>query len=146
MKLIILDIDGVLATEEDSFKPNHDLYAYPFDAKCVQIFNEILEITNAQIVLSSDWRLMYNNDLEMLDELFKFNGIIRSPIDVTPNLGRNRDEEIKNYFNKNSNRIKQFVILDDSDLRIYPDNFVRCYINEGLKQLGIKERILSILS
>ncbi len=145
MNIIILDIDGVLATEQDSYKPNHDLYAYPFDAQCVQIFNEILAITNAQIVLSSDWRLMYNNDLDMLDELFKFNGVMRSPIDVTPNLGRNREGEIKFYIENNSTKFKKFVILDDTPIKNYPNNFVQCNINKGLKEAGIKERIISIL-
>lgn len=130
MNLIILDIDGVLATEETSKLPAHELYAYPFDKACVKIFNEILEETKAEIILSSDWRLMYNNDLDTLDEVFKHNGVIKSPIDITRNLG-DRGKDILDYIEKNIYRIKQFVILDDLDLKVYPDNFVRCNINQG---------------
>jgi hypothetical protein len=160
MKLIFLDIDGVLATEEDSWIPPHELYAYPFDPKNVRILNEILEITGAEIVLSSDWRLIYHNDLEVLDKLFKYNGIIKSPIDVTPNFireaasdqneyvklfNKNRDKEITAYIQNNSHQKTQFVILDDADLKIYPNNFVKCNINEGLKEDGIRNKILNVL-
>ncbi len=141
MNIIILDIDGVIATEECSQKPNHELFAYPFDKDCVAIFNEILLKTNAEIVLSSDWRLMYNNDIILLDELFKHNGVIKSPRDVTPNFGRNREKEIASYLEKNIDKINKFVILDDADLKIFPNNFVRCNIIEGIKGLGIKEKV-----
>jgi len=160
MKIIFLNIDGVLATEGDSWIPPHELYAYPFNPTCVRVFNEILKTTNAEIVLSSDWRLMYNQDLEMLGDLFKYNGVIRKPIDVTPKFGKhgvsgtkdyikqfiiNRENEIEYYINKFKNKISKYVILDDADLKIYPDNFIKCNVNEGLKQLGLKEKIISIL-
>ncbi len=54
--IILLDIDGVLATEESAHQPNHELFAYPFDKECVIVFNEVLKETDAEIVLSSDWR------------------------------------------------------------------------------------------
>lgn len=146
MNLILLDIDGVLATETCSHMPNHEIFAYPFDLECVNIFNEILLETNAQIVLSSDWRLMYNNDLQLLDELFKHNGIVRSPIDITPNIGRNREIEIDSYIKSNLDRISRFAILDDSDLQIYLSNFVKCNINLGIKEFGIKEKIKAIFT
>lgn len=143
MRYIILDIDGVLATEECSKQPNHDLYAYPFDKDCVNIFNEILLETDAEIVLSSDWRFMYNNDLEMLDEVFKHNGVIKSPVDVTPKMG-DRNKDIQSYIESNTHRIKKFVILDDLDLTIFPDNFVRCGLDEGIKKVGLKEKVKAI--
>lgn len=141
MQYIFLDIDGVLATDECSYKPEHELYAYPFDKECVRLFNEILLETDAQIILSSDWRLMYH-ELETLDLLFKHNGIIKSPIDVTPNLS-NRSLEIETYIREK--QIKSFVILDDMDLKVFPDRFIRCNINEGIKEAGVKEKIIAIL-
>ena len=141
MRVIFLDIDGVLATEESSEQPNHELYAYPFDKDCVNIFNDILLETGAEIVLSSDWRLMYQ-DIKTLDLLFKHNGIIRSPVDVTGDLS-SRAKEIESYVKVN--RVSSFVILDDADLKIFPDRFVRCNMNEGIKQHGIEKKIKSIL-
>lgn len=140
MNYIILDIDGVLATEATSRLPHHELYAYPFDTGCVAVFNEILKKTQAEIVLSSDWRLMYHNDLDVIDEIFKYNGVIKSPVDFTPNLG-NRGKDISHYIEKNIQRISQFLILDDLDLKIYPENFIRCDIQSGLIQEGILEKV-----
>ncbi len=145
MKVILLDIDGVLATEETSRLPVHQLYAYPFDKECVNVFNMILKQTDAEIVLSSDWRLMYNNDLEIIDEVFKHNGVIKSPIEVTPNYG-DREKDILKYIEINASRIKNFLILDDLDLNIYQENFIRCNINNGLLQDGILEKATSILT
>ena len=149
MKLIFLDIDGVLATEECSQKPHHKIFAYPFDAECVSVLNDILRETNAEIILSSDWRLMYNNDLTILDELFKHNGVIKSPIDVTPSLRKGqyqRQAEIQNYINSNTEKIKSFVILDDALITIFPENFVKCNLTEGVKEKGLQERVVEILS
>ena len=107
---------------------------------------ELLIKTNAEIVLSSDWKIMYNNDLSVLDELFKFNGVIKSPFDVTPHIGRDRQKEIDNYLLDNKGKFNQFVILDDVEIVSYPFNFIRCNIYEGLKQKGIKEKVLFIFN
>ncbi len=141
MIIIFLDIDGVLATEECSYKPNHELYAYPFHKDCVNIFNEILLETGAEIILTSDWRLMFQ-DLEALDLLFKHNGIIKSPIGVTGDLS-SRAKEIEAYII--THKIDSFVIIDDMNLKIFPDRFVKCDMNEGIKEVGIKEKIKAIL-
>jgi len=49
MKLIFLDIDGVLATQATR-------YNY-LDVECVARLDRVLEATGAQIILSSTWRL-----------------------------------------------------------------------------------------
>ena len=116
--IIFLDIDGVLATHKqymmnrDRFYYNYEWASdlnvpYPYDEKCVKVFNEILEKTGADIVLSSDWRLRWN--LEELDKIFKANNIIKSPIDITEHfpysgiqLERWRAGEIESYIKKNN--------------------------------------------
>jgi hypothetical protein len=85
---------------------------------------------------------------------------VQSPIDVTPNFireasnevggyirmfNKNREKEITAYIERNYNEIDKFVILDDADLKIHPNNFVKCNITEGLKEEGIKEKIIAIL-
>lgn len=140
MNYIILDIDGVLATEATSKLPHHELYAYPFDKECVSVFNEILKKSSAEIILSSDWRLMYHYDLDVIDEIFKHNGVFKSPIGFTLNFG-DRGKDITDFIETNINRISQFLILDDLDLKIYPENFIRCDIHSGLIQEGILEKV-----
>jgi len=163
---IFLDLDGVLATDEQLFEViTRDFHAleknawakelmvlYPFDEECVKVFNEILIETDADTVLSSDWKKHYN--LEQLDIIFKENGIIKSPIDVTINNTlsfmdheRNRAYQIEEYVQ--SHNITQFVIIDDMYIRTHlndiKDKFVQTQGYEGIKEVGIKEKILNIL-
>ena len=146
MKIIFLDIDGVLATEESSKMPWHDEFTYHFDTSCVSILNRILEKTSAEIVLTSDWRIPFQHDLNTLERLFKHNGVSKFPIDVTPDFGKNRSKEISSYIQKHSGRITSLLILDDLDLKIRPKNFIKCSIAYGLNQPGIEEKALSILN
>lgn len=107
MKSIFLDIDGVLATEESSRLGWHEEFAYPFDIDCVAVLNEILKNTSAEIILTSNWRLCLNNDLQLIDGLFKYNGVYKSPISITRNLN-NRGEEITSYIK--TYNVHSFVI------------------------------------
>ena len=57
MKVIFLDIDGVLATTSCYGKGKNNKWgAYMFDQKAVVYLNFILSETGAEIILSSDWR------------------------------------------------------------------------------------------
>ncbi len=138
IKTIFLDIDGVLVLNE-SGEP-HPEHAHPFDKECVAALNEILNETNAIIVLSSTWKKVW--DLKRLDFIFKFNGVVKSPLDVTEDFN-NREKEITDYVQRKN--VSDFVILDDLPLDIFPKNFVKCSMNEGLKEEGLKERAITIL-
>jgi hypothetical protein len=160
--IIFLDIDGVLTTMYeynksrkkfwDKYELAHELkMPYSFNSGCVNIFNEILKKTDADIVLSSDWRTHWT--LQELNNIFKFNKVIKSPIGVTEvhptsmsYLERNRGREITMYLEKHPN-ITTYVIVDDLDLSEFVPigHFVRTIEREGLKQCNIKQKILKIL-
>ena len=92
IKVIFLDIDGVLATETTLKAEKHLCYnerAYPFDKKSVKALNQVLEKRNPEIVITSDWRRAF--DLFEIDKIFKFNKIIKSPTNYTKTL-RNREK------------------------------------------------------
>ena len=55
-----------------------------FNTKAVKVLNEILEKTDADIIVSSDWR--NNFTLEQLGEIFEWQGVIKKPIGVTPDV------------------------------------------------------------
>ena len=138
-----------------------------FDKKAIKILNEILEETGAEIVVSSDWKL--HADLEGLGEYYESQGIIKKPISTTPNLydfdqetaglfhwkgwkGRERILEIEKYLELHPD-ITHWVAVDD--LNMSPEynqdhglkNFVMTpRLNEGIKQSGIKEKLISILN
>jgi hypothetical protein len=161
MKTIFLDIDGVLATHKE-FMMNRTKFRkkystamelripYPFNSGCVKVLNEILQETDAEIVLSSDWRLHWN--LEELDKIFKFNGVIKSPTGATgfskrkmsSDLEDDRTWQIKSYIE--AQNITNWVAIDDLNLSGLGDRFVMTRDNEGLKQTGLKNKILKILN
>jgi len=156
---IFLDIDGVLATS-NQYRTNpkkwHEEYAcYRFDEKCVKVFNEIIEKTDPIIILSSDWGKQYN--LEALNNIFKWNGVNGVVTDITSDLWGVkftslaqledcRADEILKYVHEN--KIENWLAIDDLDLSPWIDDqhFIRTpRASEGIKQSGIKNRILNIL-
>lgn len=158
-KYIFLDIDGVLATTVQYYtnrKKWHPMYdCYRFDEKCVKIFNDIIEKTNPIIILSSDWKDRYT--INQLNEIFEWNGVNAKVTDITPSswgvkftslqqLEECRSYEINTY--ANINEITNFVAIDDLNLKLWiPENFVHCTrANEGIKQSGVKDKILKILN
>ena len=139
-----------------------------FDKKAIKVLNEILEETGAEIVVSSDWRCHAN--LEELGEYFLSQGILKKPVGVTKMLGQcnqpenypwlrkwdveqSRSLEILQYLFDHP-EVTQWVAVDDLDMGKNGeewkdwglDNFVLTPSRtEGIKQSGIKEKIIKIL-
>jgi len=156
-KFLFLDIDDVIVTSiQHSSKKLHPKYkTHMFDKKCVDVLNIITDKTNPIIILSSDWKLYF--DIEALNEIFSDNNVHCKISDITPDLWGTqftkydqleicRASEIMKYVDEHS--IKNFVAVDDLDLNDWiPNNFVHCKRSmEGIKQTGIKEKILNILT
>jgi len=140
-----------------------------FDKKAIKILNEILEETGAEIVVSSDWR--YHATLEELGDYYQSQGISKKPIGVTKRLGecdqpenfiwsrqwdleQSRSLEILQYLRDNP-EVAEWVAVDDLDMGRNGedwknwglDNFVETPKgNEGIKQSGIKEKIIKYLT
>jgi hypothetical protein len=157
---IFLDIDGVLATTMQYYtnrKKWHPMYAcYRFDEKCVKVFNSIVEKVNPIIILSSDWKDTYT--IDQMNEIFEWNGVNTKVSDITSSLwgiqynrvqqlDECRAEEILKYQVDHADIIDKWVAIDDLNLKQWiPDNFVHCTrANEGIKQSGVKDKILKIL-
>jgi hypothetical protein len=155
--ILFLDIDGVLApfNNPNVYENHPDVHSefYLFNKDCNIILNDIIEKTNCEIVISSDWRLYYT--LNELKCIFEKNEILKSPIAVTiekdfkslQNLESNRCYEI-NEFVKN-NDISKWCALDDLDLSgLGESHFVFCTkpYTEGIKQLSIKEKLIKKLT
>lgn len=141
-----------------------------FDTKAVKVLNEILEETGAEIVVSSDWKLYAT--LEELGDYYESHGIIKRPIALTPNIQhctvhgnlfmwsprweseQLRTIEIKQYLHDHP-EITHWVSIDDLNMgkngeewkdEWAIDNFVLTpKSNEGIKQSGVKEKILNYL-
>ncbi|NQX65653.1 hypothetical protein HQN90_05880 [Paenibacillus alba] len=113
MKLIFLDIDGVLVTT-NSLIPSDKYFAHTFDKTCVQNLIEILNATGAKVVISSSWR--EGRTLAQLQSIFQSNGIEDCVIGLTPSFNDEtiRGTEIKAYL-EGCNGLECFVIIDDEE-------------------------------
>jgi hypothetical protein len=144
-----------------------------FDKKAIKVLNSILEETGAEIVVSSDWKKHAN--LEELGDYYESQGIIKRPIAFTPSfIGCEKPEGFEwvrslQYEQERSLEIAQFVkdhpeithwvAVDDLNMAVEVlDYSVPCTrvwgvtnfvltpkSNEGIKQQGIKEKILKFL-
>jgi hypothetical protein len=185
--IIFLDHDGVicLSTEWGSRfkkqkkcgrKMSQSVKSLPVDARfdnlnkeSVAVLNEIIEITNADIVVSSDWR--FYATIEEMGDYYTLKGIIKKPISFTPNINdctnhdstfkwikdldleQSRCLEIKQYLQDNPS-VNRWVSIDDMDLsvrNILPEwglsNFVKTNPDGiGLCEDGIKDKVLSFLT
>ena len=118
MKVIFLDIDGVLNSEHTKARCGECI---GIDGAMVKRLRKIVEATGAEIVLSSTWRLGYNKDHKELEHHAKYlnnklgNQHMRV-VGMTPDLGRMgilRGDEIKKWLDTNSDVVEEYVILDD---------------------------------
>lgn len=138
MKVIFLDIDGVLVTME-SFtryrRSGSNAQAHP---DCVEQLNRILAHTGAAIVLSSTWRMFGR---PYMDRKFTEWKIQKPVTDFTPILqtkegeivvSQPRGHEIQSWLDGHP-EVRQFVILDDeSDMAHLLPALVKTDFNDGL--------------
>ena len=154
MKVLFLDHDGVicLSTEWGSRFKNKEGLDSAFDrfnAKAIKVLNEIIEETDCEIVISSDWR--FHASLSQMQQLFKERGIAKPPMDYTRDFSSTLEKaaesrclEIEDWV-KAHPQITHWVAVDDMDLSQL-DNFVQTpRSKEGIKQCGIKEKIIKFL-
>jgi hypothetical protein len=138
LKIIFLDIDGVLNSYCGEIKRNFEDKILPLFVEHIEVLNWVLKNTDARIVISSCWR--YSRSVDELKELFYNYGInSKYIIDKTPRLKSERIEgfddkwtsvkrgqEIQAWIDKflnEGNYIESFAIVDDdSDMeRLLPD-------------------------
>ena len=134
MKIIFLDIDGVLNHEafyRERFENRYEKGAieHPYseiDPKCTEHLNILCQDTGAKVVISSTWR---HSGLDYCKDVLEFHGFRGEIIDITPSLRGNdyiRGNEILKWIKDNEKLIGQpyynfteYVILDDDSDMLY---------------------------
>jgi len=164
MKVIFLDHDGVVCLQHQwgtRFKTG-DMFDQ-FDPKAVKVLNSILQEVQCEIVVSSDWRL--HCDLDHMKQTYRDRGVLQYPYDYTPKISSYREDvwnETQSYKDQVSidAKVREFeirewlvqhpyvthwVAIDDLNMKGL-SNFVHTrYPLEGIKQTGIKDKVLSFL-
>lgn len=146
MKTIFLDIDGVLNVDY----ADRDQFGHIFRDEYVQNLKEIIEKTEAKIVISSTWK---DKGIERMLDLWKERNLPGEIIDITPDCVDvceatnivyydqvKRGHEIKLWLDRHP-EVTQYVILDDIQdfLDEQQDYFVNCSTGKPVKpwKLGI---------
>lgn len=112
MKVVFLDIDGVLVTEKTWEQAIGDFAA--FDPDCVARLNDLVKRGRAKVVISSTWRL--TTSLEKLTRFFREQGVEADLIDVTPDReDMNRTLEVQEWLDQ-SDSTASFVVIDDGQI------------------------------
>ena len=115
MKVIFLDHDGVICLSTEwggRFKKQNKWggrklsmttlempIEYRFDnfnEKAINVLNEILEETGAEIVVSSDWKRWA--DVKEMGEYYESKGIIKKPIAFTDSILRDCSQQKENNY------------------------------------------------
>ena len=146
MKIIFLDFDGVLNSEKYIRSCGH--YGVIIDPSRMELLSQLVNSTDAEIVLSTSWREHWNSDKSkcdetglLINEIFAEYGL--SIYDKTPKLRSDRESEIKMWLEQNED-VTNFVVLDDAFLSAdyLNGHFVKTsnYIN-GLSEENINEAI-----
>lgn len=120
MKVIFLDVDGVLNSEH-IFKKEHRRYKRTnevridkdLDKRFVRNLKWLVKKTGAKIVLSSSWRgAVKANKNHHLNKMFERYGL--EIYDYTPKINIERGIEIQEWLNHHMD-VTNIVILDDED-------------------------------
>lgn len=162
VRIVVLDIDGVLNSHalwtrmrnmgRDLADINNRI-----DPEAVERVNRLCVENNADVVVSSTWRL--NNSRPRLQRLLRERGFKRQIIGLTPDytvqtkpggiwMANERGHEIQGWLDDNAGRydVVSFVILDDdSDMAHLADRHVKTDVEVGFTEADI-ERAAKILS
>lgn len=137
MKIIFLDIDWVMNSLENHFDVKK------FDSEKIKLLEEVLDKTEAKIVLSSSWRTSFAFMESFKDRFWE--KIWNALIWATPYLNDydewKRWEEILQYLKWNP-LVKNYVIIDDDDFDIVVfEELVHHFVLSDYKTWITKENV-----
>ena len=158
MKVIFLDVDGVLNTHYTKVMTAEE--SVFVEDKKIAILKEIIDRTGAKVVLSSSWRIGWvhlelgaddwcsKDFIELREKLLEFGIELYDKTVVFDKYMRRRGDEIKKWLDEHED-IEGYVIIDDLGgkwLRPCSSHLLQTNEFKGLEQKHIKvaERILNM--
>lgn len=145
MNIIFLDVDGVLNSDE--FRTERYMILKRavrteefFDPFCLKCLKEIVEATDAKIVITSS---MMVNDMKLLRSKLGEFGI--EILDKTKHYGDRRGAQIREWLSEH-NDVENYIILDDDYFKDYPgldEHIVKTsfFLGRGLNQTHVVQAI-----
>lgn len=155
MKIIFLDIDGVL----NSIRTRETFEDFVFvDDDKILLLKDLIDKTNAKIVLSSSWRTGWrfkeknprcaNEDVRLFEalqlKLKEFDIELMSYTDNFWHRGKEIDTWLKQW---QGEKVESFIILDDmpkEDFEPNTDHLIQTNIATGLTPANVEEAIIKL--
>lgn len=149
MKVIFLDVDGVLNSKE-TFANNKNNFENQINNKLLNNLKYIIDETKAEVILSSTWRYYFHNhpvdcfNRKLLENKLASIGV--KIFDITPIYCKNcasRADEIKYWLNNTEEEIENFIVIDDNDdeLSQFGEKFIHTSFEFGLTKELAQEAI-----
>ncbi len=116
-KIIFLDFDGVMVTEKyleqlmaDGYSIEDD-YGSFFDSNCVKNLKEIIDFTDAGIVVTSTWKM--NMGLDGIQAMWETRNLPGKVVGITPDIDPvHRGDEIAAWLATQTGAVR-YAIIDD---------------------------------
>jgi hypothetical protein len=137
-RVIFLDFDGVLAPVR-----RWDRYG-DLEPACIQVLNEIVARSGADVVVSSTWR--YGRTILELQVILESQGFKGFVVDMTPTgvPGAGRGDEIAAWLA--AHHVDAYVIIDDhSDMSGLHDHLVQTHPTHGLQPADAPRAIAMLM-
>lgn len=138
MKLIFLDMDGVICTDRAHYSQGEDPNIWhnsSLDREGIGLLNRLADDYDATYVLSSTWRTHYDQKW-MEDHLRKFGWTGKFHKNwATPKLNASRGEQILCWLKQEDEGHDPFVIFDDMsklNFRTLEANFIETDASNGI--------------
>lgn len=139
MKVIFLDVDGVL----------NYIGSPSLDDECFRNLQEIVQKTDAKILLISTWRIAYQSGMKhpmvsLLNSKFEQFGL--ELYGLAPYLNDRRSVEVSMYLGEND--VSQYLIIDDTDYEYskkHNENWVRPNSSSGGLTSKLAQKSIEIL-
>lgn len=158
MRVLFTDIEGVLATCASMGRswhtrlpradlPGKDSPITPLEATCVERFNRIVRLTDAEVVVCSIWGREFQTG--PLCAYLRSNGVDSVILGRTPvaQQYRIRGEDIQQWLDEATAPIESFCILDDhDDMGPLRDRLVQTKHAAGLQDQDVERAVRLLLS
>lgn len=142
MKVIFLDVDGVLNNDFTTTRTKQG--AEFVDDYLIERLKRLIDATGATVIMSSSWRYgrtckAHHDDFVELLEKLESHGVHVE--DYTPTMNTaHKSVEIKQYLQDHP-EIEKFVVLDDDEIELYPEQHVETLNRYGLTDENVDDAI-----
>ena len=110
MKIIFLDIDGVLNSSEYRKRMGRKYYSEIIDRSKMPLLKKIVEATGAKIVLSTSWRKFWNEGESQLDAVGQHINTVFEEFGLSVH-SKHRSEKMPDGIQRSGNGWKESDIL-----------------------------------